>query len=274
MLEYLTIKHTTSVRKLITLCSVWLAFSLNAQSTIAQNENVSPLSQSRPTSFEDYLVQLALTSSPELESSKYEIESHKQEISLAKKDWTKNMQAGVNINEVSFPSFLYYNLGVRSWFGSQIDATRFSRIATFPLWQIGTSVNFGDLLQRKHKIRFAESRKKMSESDANLKRQKLKAEVLTRYQEYLATLEILKVRLESQDAADANKVQMAALFKANKATFTDYNEANKTFADARESTIKGEFDIKLKKIALEELVNVKWETLEKVKATYDSMKKN
>jgi outer membrane protein TolC len=262
------------VRKLITLCSFWLAFNINAQSNYTQNENISPMSQSRPTSFEDYLVQLALNSSPELEGSKYEIESHKQEIALARKDWTKNMQAGVNLNDVSLPYFVKYNLGIDRIGGNLIDTTRFARIATYPLWQIGLSVNFGDLIQRKHKIKFAESKKKMSESDANLKRQKLKAEVLTRYQEYLATLEILKVRLESQDAADANKVQLAALFKANKATFTDYNEANKTFADARESTIKGEFEIKLKKIALEELVNTKWETLEKVKATYDSIKKN
>jgi outer membrane protein TolC len=262
------------VRKLITLCSLWLAFNINAQSTFAQNENISPMSQSRPTSFEDYLVQLALNSSPELEGSKYEIESHKQEIALAKKDWTKNMQAGVNLNDVSLPYFVKYNLGIDKIGKDFIDTSRFARIATFPLWQIGLSVNFGDLIQRKHKIKFAESKKKMSESDANLKRQKLKAEVLTRYQEYLATLEILKVRLESQDAADANKVQLAALFKANKATFTDYNEANKTFADARESTIKGEFEIKLKKIALEELVNTKWENLEKVKATYDAIKKN
>jgi outer membrane protein TolC len=262
------------VRKLITLCSLWLAFNINAQSTFSQNENISPMSQSRPTSFEDYLVQLALNSSPELEGSKYEIESHKQEIALAKKDWTKNMQAGVNLNDVSLPYFVKYNLGIDKIGGKDIDTTRFARIATYPLWQIGLSLNFGDLIQRKHKIKFAESKKKMSESDANLKRQKLKAEVLTRYQEYLATLEILKVRLESQDAADANKVQLAALFKANKATFTDYNEANKTFADARENTIKGEFEIKLKKIALEELVNTKWETLEKVKATYDAIKKN
>jgi outer membrane protein TolC len=262
------------VRKLITLCAIWLAFGLNAQSTLAQNENVSPSNQQRPTSFEDYLVQLALTSSPELEGSKYEIETHKQEISLAKKDWTKNMQAGVNLNDVSLPYFLKYNLGIDRIGGKLIDTTRFARIATYPLWQIGMSLNFGDLIQRKHKIKFAENKKKMSESEANFKRQKIKAEVLKRYQEYLATLEILKVRLESQDAADANKVQMAALFKANKASFTDYNEANKTYADARESTIKGEFEIKIKKIALEELVNTKWENLEKVKASYDVLKKN
>jgi outer membrane protein TolC len=262
------------VRKLITLCAIWLAFGLNAQSTLAQNENVSPSNQQRPTSFEDYLVQLALTSSPELEGSKYEIETRKQEISMAKKDWTKNLQTGLNFNDVSFPYFLRYNLGIKKWFGETIDTNRFSRIATFPLWQVGLGVNFADLFQRKNKIKFAENKKKMSEADANLKRQKLKAEVLTRYQEYLATLEILKVRLESQDAADANKVQMAALFKANKASFTDYNEANKTYADARESTIKGEFEIKIKKIALEELVNTKWENLEKVKASYDVLKKN
>ena len=263
-----------TVRKLITYTVLWLSFSVFAQSNVAQNENVSPLNVARPSNFEDYLVQLAITNSPELEGSKYDIEMRKQEISLAKKDWTKNLQTGLNFNDVSFPYFLKYNLGIDRYFGKTIDTSRFSRIATYPLWQIGLGVNFADVFQRKNKIKFAENRKKLSETEMNFKRQKLKAEVLKRYQEYLVTLEILKVRLESQDAADANKVQIAALFKANKATFTDYNEANKTYADSRENTIKGESDIKLKKIALEELIFVKWEQVEKVKATYDVLKKN
>ena len=60
----------------------------------------------KPTTFEEYLVLLAWQNSPELEGQKYDIDARKEEISLAKKEWTRNIQAGLNMNDVSFP----YNL--------------------------------------------------------------------------------------------------------------------------------------------------------------------
>ncbi len=257
------------MRKLIIILFFFkITFVSIAQQVIIQNENKSPLT-TRPLNFEDYLVQLAWINSPEAEGGKYEIDVRKQEIELAKKDWTRNLSTGLNFNDVSFPYFLVNTVGVEKVFGRRIDLTKLPTVATYPLWQIGVGVNIGDILVRKHKVKSAESRRKISEMDLNLIKQKLKAEVLKRYEEYLVSIEILKIRLQSLDASESNKSQISSLFSVNKASFKDFNEANKAYTDALEARIKAESDIKIRKIAIEELIGVKWETAEKIKTTFE-----
>ena len=242
------------VTSLLFAASPFIGFAQSKNATVVETPQV------RPTTFEDYLVQLAWTFSPEAESSKYEIDAHFQEVQLAQKDWTRNLGAAVNLNDVSLPSL------------SKPSNPLTPRIATYPLWQVGLGVNFGDLIQRKNKIKFAENHKKMSESDLNFKKYKIKAEVLKRYQEYLVAQEILKIRLQSLDVAQSNKTQISSLFSVNKATFEDYNQANKAYFDALESRLIAQSDIKIRQIALEELIGVKWESVEKVKLNYEQKK--
>jgi outer membrane protein TolC len=262
------------VKKLTILTLVLFTLRLSAQPVGNQLPTTESLGKSsyvletRPASFEEYLVQLAWKNSPEIEGSTYEIEARRQEISLAKKEWTRNLQAGLNFNDVSFPYFVRYSLGIKEINGQLVDTSRFTRIATSPLWQIGVSLNFGDLIVRKHKVAYARNKVKFSESEQNFKKQKLRGEILKRYQEYLSAKDILKVRFQSLDAAEANKVQIANLFSVNKVKFEDYNTANKAYFDALENKVRGEGEIKLKKIALEELLGFKWELIEPIQDSY------
>jgi outer membrane protein TolC len=268
------------VKKLTILTIVLFTLRLSAQPVVNQPFNVPPLENAtylldtRPATFEEYLVQLTWKNSPEIEGSNYEIDARRQEIFLAKKEWTRNLQAGLNFNDVSFPYFVRYSLGVKEIGGKIVDTSRFTRIATSPLWQIGVSLNFGDLIVRKHKVKYAQNKVKISEWDQNLKKQKLRGEVLKRYQEFLSSRDILKVRLQSLDAAEANKVQIANLFSVNKVKFEDYNTANKAYFDALENKVRGEGEIKVKKIALEELLGCKWERIEPIQDSYLKSQKN
>ena len=254
------------------LCSSFLIAQNPAQKPLVFGNN-NTTSVTKPTNFEEYLVQLAITNSPELEGAKYEIDARGEEIGIAKKEWLRNISGGFNFNDVSFPYFVKYNLGFDNYFGSRIDTTRFSRIATYPLWNINLGINLYDINSRKNKVKFAEDRKKISVAQETFKKQQIRGEVLKRYQEFLATFEILKIRLQALDAAEANKTQISSLFSVNKARFEDYNIANKTYFEALESKSHSESDIKLKKIALEEIIGVRWESVEKVKESYDVLKK-
>ena len=262
------------MKKLTILTLTLFALRLSAQPVVNQQPtspllgNTNHLLDVRPATFEEYLVQLAWKNSPELEGASYDIEARRQEISIAKKEWTRNMQAGLNFNDVSFPYFVRYGLGIKEIGGRAVDTTRFTRIATSPLWQIGASINFGDLIVRKHKVKYAQNKVKISEADQNFKKQRLRGEILKRFQEYLSAKDILKVRLQSLDAAEANKVQIANLFSVNKAKFEDYNTANKAYFDALENKVRGEGDIKLKRIAMEEMLGSKWEKIEPIQDSY------
>ena len=138
------------MRKLILIIlSISIPCVFYAQNPPVQNDmKPNDFNNVKPTTFEDYLVQMAWTSSPETEGARYEIDARTQEVQLAKKDWTRNLQAALNFNDVSFPYFLRYNLGVERIGGRAIDTSRFSRIATYPLWQVGIGLNFGDVITR------------------------------------------------------------------------------------------------------------------------------
>ena len=95
------LKHFWTVRKLIIFILVYMVFYAKAQPVdiYKYKNNTSPtsLEDIRPLTFEDYIVQLAWQNSFDLEGSKYEIDARGQEISMAQKDWTKNLQAGLNV---------------------------------------------------------------------------------------------------------------------------------------------------------------------------------
>ena len=146
------------MEKIITFALFCLAFGANAQAVEKPNNNINDIPTStlppntlevRPVTFEDYLVQQAWQNSFELEGSRYEIDARGQEITIAKKDWTKNLQVGVNLNEVSYPFFLKNTLGINR---AQDSLIRTSSTNNYPLWNIGASVNIGELVVRKHKV--------------------------------------------------------------------------------------------------------------------------
>ena len=276
-------KKSKNVRKRLTLLCIWTlcdAAIILSQTNVPatdkiapvgiRNDNISPFGGSKPKDFEEYLVQLAWKNDPGEDGLDSEVKVRKEEVSLAKKDWTRNLSTAINFNESNFPYFLTNYLGITRWLGKEIDQTKIPSVVTYPLWNIGIGVNIGDLLVRKHKIIIANEKVKIAESDIQLRKLRLKSEVLTRYQAYLESFQVLKIRIQSLDAAEANKTQIASLFSLNKAKFEDYNTANKAFYDASESKIKAETDIKVTRIKLEELIGVKWETIEKIKATYES----
>ncbi len=282
--KFYNLKNESAVRNSIIGTFLSLTLCANAQQPIDNSRitnNKFPTSTSSPNSlddvppkdFEEYLVRLAWKNSFELEGAWFDIDARGQEINLAKVDWMRNIQSGININDVSFPYFLVNTLGQTTWFGHKIAVDKIPSVATYPMFNIGVGVNLVDIKGRKSKIRFAEDKKKMSEADLNFKKQKLKGEVLKRYQEYLSSFDIFKVRIQALDAAESNKNQIQSLFSVNKAQFEDYNTANKAYYDALESKVRGEADIKLKRIALEELLGKRWEDVEGVKASYEEKKK-
>jgi outer membrane protein TolC len=238
----------------------------NAQSAF----NVEP---TRPRDFEDYLVQLALTNSPETEASQYQLDIARNEISLAKKDWTRNLSTSINFNESNYPYFLVNTLGVTNLFGREIDLARVPNTVNFPLWNFGATINFGDLIFRKHKVRIAEDKRKLTELELTKRKFQIRADVLTLYQKYLLTFEVVKTRLQALDAAQSNQISVANLYAINKARIEDYNEANRVFFEALESKIRAETEIKIAKYALEEVIGTRWENVEKIKASYEEQEK-
>jgi outer membrane protein TolC len=228
----------------------------------------------KPQNFEDYLVQLAIQNNPNIEGLSQEVSIRKEEIKVVKSDWKRNILIGYNLNESNFPYLLKNTFGVEKLFGRVIDQSRVPQVVTYPLWNAGIQFNIGDLTQRKYKVKMAESKQKVAESEVSSKKNKIRGEVLKAWNTFRSAQEVLKVRIQVLDVTEANKVQISELFSLNKAKFEEYNMANKSYFDALEGKIKAEWDIKAAKAALEEVISSKWESIEKIKGAYDELDKN
>jgi outer membrane protein TolC len=243
-----------------------------AQSTVDYDKLVSAGQDTKPSTFEEYLVQLAWKNNPSNEALSYKVEIEKQEKSIARKEWTRNLTLGSNLNESNYPYFLVNYLKIKEIGGRKIDLTAIPSIVTYPLWNIGVGVNIGDLIVRKHKIGIADQKIKIAEADVNQQKLKIRAETLNRYQKYLSSIEILKARVQALTTADANKEMINQLFEANKANFEDVNTSNGTYYESIESKIQADLDVKIAKINIEEIVGVKWDVLERFKVQFKPSK--
>ena len=250
---------------LVMCCLSWgNAFTnLDAQTPTKTSPTSRPSATLASRDFEEYLVQIAIANNPDLQAVTHKKEIDGQEILLAKKDWTKNMLIGVNINESNLPYFMVNTLGVRTMFGREIDLAKIPNIVTYPLWNVGVGINIGDLMNRKHKIKIAEERLKITDTEGIRRRTEIRSKVLQRYQKYLVAYEIYKIRLQALDVAEGNQKNISELFKANKAKMDDYGSANKAYFEALEGKAKAETDIKLARFDLEEVLGVKWEQVAK-----------
>lgn len=230
----------------------------------AQNPTTTrPAAATASRDFEEYLVQIAIANNPDLQAVTHKKEIDAQEILIAKKDWLKNSLVGLNINESNLPYFMVNTLGVRSLFGREIDLARIPNIVTYPLWNIGFGINISDMLNRKHKVKIAQERLKITDTEGVRRRTEIRVKVLQRYQKYLMAYEIYKIRLQALDIAETNQKNVTELFKVNKAKLDDYGSANKMYFDALEGKAKAEIDIKIARFDLEEVLGVKWEQVAK-----------
>jgi outer membrane protein TolC len=228
----------------------------------------------KPQNFEDYLVQLAIQNNPNVEGLNQEVSIRKEEIKVVKSDWKRNILLGYNLNESNFPYLLKNTFHIETIGNWHIDPTRVPQVVTYPLWNLGIQFNVGDLVQRKYKVKMAESKQKIAEYDVLSKKNKIRGEVMKAWNTFRSAQEVLKVRIQVLDVTEANKVQLSELFSLNKAKFEEYNMANKSYFDALEGKIKAEWDIKAAKSVLEEMIGSKWESVEKIKAAYDELEKN
>ncbi len=251
------------MRKLLLIWCCFLGSSLPLVLFAQNPSSPRPSASNASRDFEEYLVQIAIANNPDLQAVTHKKEIDAQEILLAKKDWLKNSLVGVNINESNLPYFMVNTLDVRTLFGREIDLARIPNIVTYPLWNVGVGINISDMVNRKHKIKIAQERQKITDTEGVRRRTEIRAKVLQRYQKYLMAYEIYKIRLQALDIAETNQKNVSELFKVNKAKLEDYSSANKIYFDALEGKAKAETDIKIARFDLEEVLGVKWEQVAK-----------
>lgn len=211
------------------------------------NKVVVPEGQ-RPTTFEDYLVQLAWLNTPKTEKINLEKSQEQQEVSLKRSEWMDDVNFTFNINEVSL--------------GNVLDPQP-DNLVLIPLYQFSTSVSLGSFTNIKKERRIEEVDVLLKDLEANEHKLAIRAETLARYEKLLLSIETLKVRTKAEEDA-TNTYELAnQRFKNADLDLEDLLRASESYNQAVENRLVAETEIELAKLKLEEMIGVQWEVAKK-----------
>lgn len=214
---------------------------------------IVPPEGQRPTSFEDYLVQLAWLHSPETQILTLEKKIAEKEVDLQRIDWMEDVKFGFNINEVSLSNVLQPSP---------------DNLVLYPLYQFTAGVSLGTFTTNKKKREIKEVKVLISDMEANQHKVKIRAETLLRYRKLLLTIEVLKLRAKAEEDS-RNTYQVAQQrFKTDDMEAEDLMKASESFYNAQEKRLSAETDIQLAILALEEMIGIKWESAKKAEERF------
>ncbi len=220
---------------------------LQAQ-TINFNQIVVPEGQ-RTTNFEEYLVQLAWLNSPETQILNFKKDKEAREVDLKQSEWMDDVSFLFNINEVSLENVI------------NPDPNNF---VLYPLYQFSAAVSLGSFTNTKKEKEIEAFDVKIANMEANIHKMEIRAETLSRYHKFLLAIETLKVRVKAEE--DSKNIFNVAQqrFKNADLDMQDMLQASEAYNGALERKLVAETDVELTKLALEEIIGVRWETAKRV----------
>ena len=215
----------------------------------------------RPRDFEAYLVQLAWINQPANRILELDKEIAEKEVKIQSKKWMDNVEAGFNLNEVS-----YYNVVNRRALAEAGNNT----FVAFPLYSFNARVSLGAFVNNPKKTDIAELQ--VLQTDAAINQQKLmiRREVLAAYADYLATLRILESRSLLFDDLSAAYVLAEQQFKSDKIDFDEFSRASERYRAAEEQRISAESELQSSIYRMEELIGIEWEMAETYRKRLDA----
>ncbi len=188
---------------------------------------------------EEKLVYLAWENYPRNETFQHEINKSQEKIKQAKLGWVQPLSL----------QFYYGEPHINNQFESTF----------FPRYNLGVNVNIGQILQTPSKVRSANEDLAISLNNINTQKHLIRAEVLRRYYNYQLKLELLKIHIQAHDDAYNAYLDITQKFKDGRATLVAYTQSALAHNQAAEQKVKSEMEVKMAKVAVEELIGVRLE---------------
>ncbi len=195
--------------------------------------------------YKEKLVQLAWANNPDNKVLEHEVKIAEIDKKAAKTIWLESVQASFNLNEGNFRS------------EDQAGGNLF-----FPKYNFSASLSLGALFKTSSETKRAEQQLDIAHHRVNQRKLLIRAETLSRYEDYLTAIEMLKLRTQAVEDFYATFLAVSKKFKESRSSLEEYNQASTTYYTALENKLRGESEVNLKKISLEEIIGV---SLEEVK---------
>lgn len=198
---------------------------------------------------QDKLVELALKN-PEIEISDHQINVAKYQLQSAKGWWADNISLSFNANEYSLKRL-----------GKEPPATTGQYTPYYPLYNVGVNIPIGGILTKPAMVKAARERVAIALAQQNSTYIQIKFAVLTAYENYLASKELLTLQSQATESAYSEFLQAKEQFRNGQLMLDGYNTATQQYHNQQVAKINAEHNFNLTKIQLESLIGV---PLEKV----------
>lgn len=209
----------------------------------AQVRNSSAMDTTRIMDIRERLVQLALQN-PNYEIADRQVAVANYQLKKAKNSILSKLNANFNANE--------YTLKLKKAPGDNL---------LFPLFNFGISVPFDILTSRKSDINIAKENLGAVEAAKNQRFREIKAEILSKYEDYLMFKQ--KLEYESQIAQDAEAIFLQAEkdFSDNIIKQEDYNKAYRDRTEEKTKLAEIVRNFNVIKIEIEKMIGIPFDEL-------------
>jgi len=206
-----------------------------------------------------YMANLAWLNNPVNDNFFQEEVIAKQKVKIAKRGWWNNVGLTVNLNEANIKSNKVYNPATGSY-----EKAEGAENVFFPKYNFGAAFDLGSIFDTPNKKKIAQRKVIMAESLTQQAKKDIRGQIIQMYQEYLTTIEILKLRYKSESDMKASYGLMDQLYKSGdkRVGFKDVLESSLALNNATESRIKANKMMTIAKMKLEDFIGVKLEAVE------------
>jgi len=214
----------------------------------AQDELTYPLAVEE-AGLMSYLANLAWLNNPENDNFFQEEVIAKEKVKIVQRGWWKNVGLTFNLNEANIKK------------NKNPDGTE---NVFFPKYNFGAAFDLGSIFDTPNKKKIAERKVMMTESLTQQAKKDIRGLIIQMYQEYLTTIEILKLRYKSESDMKSSYDLMDQLYKSGdkRVGFKDVLESSLALNNAAESRIKANKLMVIAKMKLEDFIGVKLEAVE------------
>lgn len=215
-----------------------------AQSTPATAKPAAAIgAATRPTDIREKLVRLALQN-PDYEVADRNLTIANYQVKKAKGNWLSFLAVQGNLNEFAFKGATTVN-------GVTTNPSIF-----YPKYNIGASIPFSFFSDRKNEINIAKENVSIAQAQKNERFRDIKAEVLTKYEDYLLYQQ--KLDLQSQITQDARTAYLAAEkdFQDGAIKQDEYNKSYRGYTDEKIRQAEYLRDLNVIKLQLEKMIGV------------------
>ena len=127
----------------------------------------------------------------------------------------------------------------------------------YPRYNIGISIPLGVFMSAPKDIKIAKEKYAMSKLDLNQQKLTLRAEVLTRYQNYLSAKELLKINSEAENDAYNSYVLIEEQFKSGAISVSQFMGTSRLYSDQKAIKTRSQNAYMISIITLEEIIGIK-----------------